>query len=231
MRRALNRAREVCNDLLLWPLTTMPGRTGNSLRRAYYKRRLASMGSGVTIDVGAQLINPEYISLGDRCWIDKYTVLLAGPAREGERRLTYRDPQSSDARRGYLDVGENCHIASHCVLNGHGGLSIGNNSTLAAGSVVLSLSHHHRNLNDPEDKFLYRFGSQVPDDEQALISGQVRIEDNAAVGTNSVVLPGSRIGQNSWVGACSLVRGEIPENVIAAGSPAKPIGPRYGAEG
>jgi acetyltransferase-like isoleucine patch superfamily enzyme len=48
------------------------------------------------------------------------------------------------------------------------------------------------------------------------------------IGMNSVILKGSRIGDNSIIGAGSLVTGIIPPNVIAGGNPAKvlrPIGP------
>ena len=41
------------------------------------------------------------------------------------------------------------------------------------------------------------------------------------IGANSIVLKGSKIGDNSVIGAGSLVTGQIPENSVAAGNPCR----------
>jgi acetyltransferase-like isoleucine patch superfamily enzyme len=51
----------------------------------------------------------------------------------------------------------------------------------------------------------------------------VHIHDDVWIGMNSVVLKGVTIGKGTVVGANSLVNKNLPENVIAAGSPAKII--------
>lgn len=53
--------------------------------------------------------------------------------------------------------------------------------------------------------------------------GKVIIGRNAGVGSNSVVLPGVRIGENSIIGALSLVNRDIPPNEVWGGVPAKLI--------
>ena len=53
--------------------------------------------------------------------------------------------------------------------------------------------------------------------------GQVVLKKNCKIGSHSVVMPGVTIGENSIVGAFSFVKQNIPENVIAAGVPAKVI--------
>jgi acetyltransferase-like isoleucine patch superfamily enzyme len=207
----------------------LPGPAGGSLRVRYYKKRFRFLGKNVLIDVGAHFVNPEYMSIGDNCWIDKYVVLMAGPPVEGKRKIARRANADFHHREGDLVVGRNCHIASHVVINAHGGVSIGENSTVAAGAKVVSLSHHYRNLADPSDQFRYRFGSRAPEAEQALISSPVVIGENAALATNAVMLPGSSIGRDSWVGAGSLVRDAIQAGCIAWGTPAKPVKTRPGA--
>ena len=47
------------------------------------------------------------------------------------------------------------------------------------------------------------------------------IKQGAAIGANSVVLPGITIGKNALVGAGSVVTQDVPENAIVAGNPAK----------
>lgn len=47
------------------------------------------------------------------------------------------------------------------------------------------------------------------------------IGNNVWIGGNVVVLPGVTIGENTVIGAGSVVNRNIPENVIAAGNPCK----------
>jgi acetyltransferase-like isoleucine patch superfamily enzyme len=51
----------------------------------------------------------------------------------------------------------------------------------------------------------------------------VKIDDNVFVGTGAIIMMGTTIGENSVIGAGSVVRGAIPANVIAAGNPARVI--------
>lgn len=53
--------------------------------------------------------------------------------------------------------------------------------------------------------------------------GRVTIGDNVFIGAESVVLPGVTIGSNVIIGANSTVTKDIPDNSVAAGSPARVI--------
>ena len=55
------------------------------------------------------------------------------------------------------------------------------------------------------------------------LSGPVVLKVNCKVGSHSTVLPGVTIGKNSIVGAHSLVKSDIPDDVIAFGVPAKVV--------
>lgn len=55
-------------------------------------------------------------------------------------------------------------------------------------------------------------------------NGDVELKENVWVGTRSIICKGVTIGKNSIVGAGSVVTHDIPENVIAAGNPAKVVG-------
>ena len=54
-------------------------------------------------------------------------------------------------------------------------------------------------------------------------SGKVLLKKNCRIGSHSIVLPGVTVGENSLLGAHSLVNTDIPDNVIAFGVPAKVI--------
>ena len=51
----------------------------------------------------------------------------------------------------------------------------------------------------------------------------VTIAKNVWIGERSIILKGSEIGENSIIGAGSVVSGKVPANVVYAGNPAKEI--------
>lgn len=55
------------------------------------------------------------------------------------------------------------------------------------------------------------------------IFGRIKIGNNVFVGVSSIILPGTVIGDNSIIGAGSIVKGVFPSGVVLAGQPAKII--------
>lgn len=55
----------------------------------------------------------------------------------------------------------------------------------------------------------------------AQFNAPVRIERNVWIGAGVIVLPGVTIGENSVIGAGSLVNKDIPANVVAVGTPCR----------
>jgi len=51
----------------------------------------------------------------------------------------------------------------------------------------------------------------------------IKIGNNVWIGGNVVVLPGVTIGDNSVIGAGSVVTKDIPANVVAVGNPCREI--------
>ena len=100
---------------------------------------------------------------------------------------------------------------------------------------------HRKNLklgkNTDIGAFTYinaRYGVEIQDEVQigshcSLYSvstidgkhGKITLKRNARIGSHSVIMPGVTIGENSILGAFSFVNKDIPDNVTAAGVPAK----------
>lgn len=53
---------------------------------------------------------------------------------------------------------------------------------------------------------------------------RIKIGKNNFIGANSMILPGTNIGDNCIIGAGAVVKGNIPENSIVIGNPARIIG-------
>lgn len=51
--------------------------------------------------------------------------------------------------------------------------------------------------------------------------GKVSIKRNARIGSHCVIMPGVTVGENSIVGALSLINKNIPDNVVSFGIPVK----------
>lgn len=194
-------------------ISNYPGGTGRIIRKIYYKFRLGEMGKGVIIDCGVRIINPRWVKIGNNTWIDNYVIILAGPPT-GDRKVYSRKVTAFDVPEGFVSIGDNCHIAPFVVLQGHGGLTIGNDITVASGCKIYTLSHHYRNLNDPKDKRRFKFSSMAPEHEQSLISAPIIIANSAAVGLNSVILPGCQISAGAWIAPGSIVREDIPADTL-----------------
>ena len=105
---------------------------------------------------------------------------------------------------GDVTVGENTWIGPHVILDGSGGLSIGNNCSISAGVQLYS-----------HDSIKWAVSGGVEPYECA----QTSIGDNCYIGPNTVVVKGVDIGNSCIVGANSLVLKDIPAGSKAWGSP------------
>ena len=64
----------------------------------------------------------------------------------------------------------------------------------------------------------------LPDgDPETVIYGTITIGKNSFIGCRTIILPNVKIGDNTIIGAGSIVNKDIPDNVVAAGSPCRVI--------
>ena len=53
--------------------------------------------------------------------------------------------------------------------------------------------------------------------------GKITLRENCKIGSHSTILPGVTVGENTIVGANSLVKNDLPSNTICYGVPAKVV--------
>ncbi|MGG5208555.1 acetyltransferase [Chryseobacterium sp. MIQD13] len=116
-----------------------------------------------------------------------------------------------------LFFGENFQMNDYVHITAMEKVEIGNNVLFASKIYVSDCSHgsYAGNENDSSP-------DSIPHDRK-LFSKPVIIEDNVWLGEFVSVLPGVVIGKGTIVGANSVVSKSLPANVIAVGTPAKPI--------
>jgi len=89
-------------------------------------------------------------------------------------------------------------------------IEIGNNVMIGANCTILDTDFHN---TDPQKKNV----------DNAPPSRPVIIRENVFIGASCIILKGVTIGQNSTIGAGSVVINDIPDNSIAIGNPCKVV--------
>jgi acetyltransferase-like isoleucine patch superfamily enzyme len=105
---------------------------------------------------------------------------------------------------GDVTVGRNCWIGPFTILDGSGGLSIGDSCSISAGVQIYS-----------HDTVQWAVSGGAADYERA----PTRIGSNCYIGPNAVIAKGVTIGDGCIIGAGSLVLHDIPAGSKAYGTP------------
>ena len=112
----------------------------------------------------------------------------------------------------YTDCGKNITIGKRvfinfgCKFQDQGGIFIDDDALIGHNTMIATLNHNFK-----------------PSDRGSMFSAPVKIGKKVWVGSNSTILPGVTIGDNSIIGAGSVVTKDVPPNTIVAGVPAKII--------
>ena len=110
---------------------------------------------------------------------------------------------------GYnISIGENFYANHNLIILDPGKVEFGDNVFIGPNCAFYTPQH-------PLDSETRNKGLEY--------AFPIKIGNNVWLGGNVVVLPGVSIGDNSVIGAGSVVTKNIPPNVIAAGNPCKVI--------
>lgn len=178
-----------------------------------------SVPPGGFISNEAVLVFPEHIALG------KDVMLLSGARLICAGMPPYLEPagrieigQGSIVREGaflhsyggQIRIGKNYIINPYCLIQGNGGVQIGDNS-LIAGHVCMYSANHV--FSDPHK--LIR--------QQGETRKGIRIGSDVWVGGGAIILDGVTIGDGAVIAAGAVVNRDVAPGAIVAGVPARVV--------
>lgn len=103
-----------------------------------------------------------------------------------------------------ITVGKNVFINACCHFQDQGGITLGDNCLVGHNVVFATLNHGF-----------------APEERQSMLPAPIIVGRNVWIGSNSTILQGVTIGDNSIIAAGSVVTKDVPANAIVAGVPAR----------
>lgn len=116
-------------------------------------------------------------------------------------------------------IGDNClilcrklvmkrgsQINANSILQGRGEIFLGENVVVGYGCLLIT------STDTPKARYM---NDASPEDQRAIRTGNIEVEDNAFVGSYSILMPGVTIGEYSVIGAgCFIDQNVPPETVV-----------------
>ena len=166
-------------------------------------RRFAAFGAGSLICFPpGDNVGEEHIAMGSGTLVAPNVTMSVG--------MVPGQPLPRGAISPVLRIGDRCLIGRGTHLVAHRSLVIGDDVMTGPGCYVTDQNHVYADPDTP-------IGRQWPTDDP------VEIGSGSWLGAGAVILPGTRLGRNTVVGAGAVVRGTFDDHVVLAGTPAKVV--------
>lgn len=116
----------------------------------------------------------------------------------------------------HISIGNNVYIGLNCTLVDNNRIHIGDNTLIGSGVNISTASHplpaSERIIEKTDGSHGY-----------STSSAPVHIGNQVWIGSGVTIIPGITIGDNTTIGAGSVVVKDIPANSIAVGNPCRVI--------
>lgn len=163
-------------------------------------RRFGAFGAGSVICFPyTTIMNERFIQIGAGTMIGPHVALSAGMV-----------PGQECVTNPVIRIGDRCLIGRGSGIVGHLAIDIGDDVWTGHHVYITDQNHGYADLS-------------LPISRQTQPERPVTIGAGSWIGHGSVVLPGSHIGRHVVIGANSVVTGEIPDDCVAVGAPARVI--------
>ena len=160
-------------------------------------KKLRYLGENVTIYELAKLAKPEVISIGEGTQIDDFCFMFGGEE---------------------ITIGRYNHICSFVTVIGGGKLITEDYVGISAGCRIVTGTQHYGEGQ--------RMVPVVPEEQQCVIRGTIRLEKDSFLGSNVIVYPNVTIGEGAIIGAGGIVTKNVAPWTINLGAPVRVVGER-----
>lgn len=167
-----------------------------------------------------------YFPNDQKLWKEQQEALVL-LEKYNQTSVTKLEQQMVLLKEMFSEIGENCFIQPPFYANFGGknvhfgtGIYANFNLTLVDDTDIFVGNHVMFGPNVTIDTATHPVSPDLRK-RGAQYNKKVYIEENVWLGAGVIVLPGVRIGKNSVIGAGSLVTKDIPDNVVAFGTPCR----------
>jgi len=151
----------------------------------------------------------KHLDVGREVEIDfRAFIGRGGPVTLGEQTVIRAGAMLLPSS-GSIAIGKRTSINQYAIINGEGGVTIGDSVMVAAFVGMFAGNHNFDDI-------------AIPISEQGTNTrGGIRIEDDVWIGSHAVILDGVRIGRGSVIGAGAVVTRDVPPYSVMMGVPAQ----------
>jgi acetyltransferase-like isoleucine patch superfamily enzyme len=115
-------------------------------------------------------------------------------------------------KSAFLSVGKNTYIGEHNNIRAAGGkITIGSNCLISQNVQIIAANHE------------FKKDTLIVEQPWSSENNFIDIGNDVWLGCGVIVLPGVKIGNGAVVGAGSVVTGNLPDDSIALGAPARVV--------
>jgi acetyltransferase-like isoleucine patch superfamily enzyme len=111
---------------------------------------------------------------------------------------------------GSVSIGDKTVFGQECTLSAYQRISIGEQCIVADRVMMIDFDHSVADVERPIRA-------------QGIYKRDVTIGNNVWIGYGAQILRGVEVGDNSIIGASSVVTKDVPANAVVAGSPARVV--------
>jgi len=149
-------------------------------------------GKNILVSTSVNIYNPSNLILHDNIRIDDFTIISC---------------------KGKVEIFNNVHIGSHCMISSSTNIIFGNYSGISSGVKLFG------NCDDFSGDFLTN--PTIPRNFLNVQTGDIILEEHVLIGASSIVLPNCVLKKGTAIGALSLVKKNTEEWKIYGGTPIK----------
>jgi acetyltransferase-like isoleucine patch superfamily enzyme len=139
--------------------------------------------------------------------------------RKKYQKLTRISSSAKLSFRSQIDISNHVWIGHFSLLDGLGGITIGEGVHIASHCCIYSHSSQN-SIRLLGKKYIEMPAQKRP----GYIIKKVTIGEYTFIGTSSVILPGVSIGKGCIVGAGSIISKDVPDFSVVVGNPGRIIG-------